>query len=156
MTDNERRDLWRGEEWRSIAISEEQPAFDPGSKRLLIVDDQKEIRDLADLVLGAEGYRTTLANDGYQAIARLTESPKPFDLMLLDINMPEQDGWETLRIVRSDADLRSLRVIMFSVKGEVRDKMLSLQEGADDYLCKPFEIDELIDKIRSQFVETAG
>lgn len=155
MSDERKRDprLWRGEEWPAVADAGEAPSgtFHPAGKRVLIVDDQPEIRELADMVLGAEGYLTVTAEDGYEAIARLTESVDPFDLVLLDINMPEQDGWETLRVIRGDDALSDLRVVMFSVKGEVRDKMHSLQEGANDYLAKPFEIEALVEKVRSQF-----
>jgi DNA-binding response OmpR family regulator len=74
--------------------------------------------------------------------------------VLLDINMPEMDGWETLRLIKADDATRHLPVVMFSVKGEVRDKVHGLQEGAVDYLTKPFEVDDLLKRVRRVLGET--
>lgn len=113
---------------------------------ILVVDDQGEILDLASIVLSRAGYRVTTTPSGRQALGWLAEYSA--DLVLLDINMPEMDGWETLRLIRADERLASLPVVMFSVKGEVHDKVHSLQEGASGYITKPFEVDELISRVR--------
>ncbi|HEX4823241.1 MAG TPA: response regulator [Candidatus Polarisedimenticolaceae bacterium] len=115
------------------------------SGRILVVDDQDDIRETARAVLASAGYEVVAAPSGREAL-RLARS-EPFDLMLLDINMPDLDGWATLRLVRADEALESLRVAMFSVKGEVRDKVASLQDGAVDYITKPFGIDELVARV---------
>lgn len=114
-------------------------------KRILVVDDDAEIRDLAALVLGKAGYEVRTADGGRTALeeARLG-SP---DLVLLDVNMPEMDGWETLRLLKADDDLYPVPVVMFTVKMEVRDKVHALQDGAIDFITKPFGHDELVGRI---------
>ena len=114
-------------------------------KRILVVDDQREILDVTSLVLQSAGYSTETASSGDEALDRVTS--EPFDLVLLDINMPGMDGWETLRLLRADDQLEQLVVIMFSVKGEVSDKVHSLQEGASGFISKPYEVDQLVDRI---------
>jgi CheY-like chemotaxis protein len=114
-------------------------------KRILVVDDQREILDVTSLVLQSAGYSTETASTGDEALDRVTS--EPFDLVLLDINMPGMDGWETLRLIRADDQLERLVVIMFSVKGEVSDKVHSLQEGASGFISKPYEVDQLVDRI---------
>ncbi len=114
--------------------------------RILVVDDQREILDLTATVLGGEGYSVVTAGSGRDALRRLAEDP--FDLVLLDINMPGIDGWETLRLLRADDELADLTVVMFSIKGDVSDKIQSLQEGASGYITKPFVVDDLIARVR--------
>ena len=120
--------------------------------RILVVDDDPSIVDLATAVLGSAAYAVASARNGSEAlhIARRQR----FDLVLLDINMPEMDGWETLRLIKADDATRHLPVVMFSVKGEVRDKVHGLQEGAVDYLTKPFEVDDLLKRVRRVLGET--
>lgn len=114
-------------------------------KRILVVDDQREILDVTSLVLESAGYATDTATSGHEALDRLTT--EPFDLVLLDINMPGMDGWETLRLLRADEQLEPLLVIMFSVKGEISDKVHSLQEGASGFISKPYEVDDLVSRV---------
>ena len=122
-------------------------------KRILVVDDQREILDVTSLVLQSAGYATETASSGDEALERLIS--EPFDLVLLDINMPGMDGWETLRLLRADDQLEQLVVIMFSVKGEVSDKVHSLQEGASGFITKPFVVDELVRRIDRALGEDA-
>jgi DNA-binding response OmpR family regulator len=117
--------------------------------RILVVDDQADILELTSTVLEAAGYAVTTADNGLEALDRL--AAEGFDLVLLDINMPEMDGWETLRLIRADEFLQGLPVVMFSVKGEFRDKIHGMQEGAQDYITKPFEVDELLNRVRRVF-----
>ncbi len=114
--------------------------------RILVVDDQAEIRDMTVLVLGEAGYRVLAAASGVEALRAARR--EPFDLVLLDINMPGMDGWETLRLMRADDALTGTPVVMFSVKSEVRDKVHGMQEGAVDYITKPFGVDELVERVR--------
>ena len=119
--------------------------------RILVVDDQRDILDLTATVLAAGGYGVTAVDSGVEALDRLAR--ETFDLVLLDINMPEMDGWETLRLIRADELLADLPVVMFSVKGELRDKVQGMQEGALDYITKPFEVDQLLSRVR-QVIES--
>ena len=114
-------------------------------QRILVVDDQQDIRELTALVLTGAGYTVDTAESGRSALSTL-EGDR-FDLVLLDINMPGMDGWETLRMIRCDDDLSALPVVMFSVKGEIRDKIESLQEGAVDFVTKPFIVDDLVARV---------
>ncbi len=114
-------------------------------RRILVVDDQREILELTASVLAGAGYRAETSASGREALERLAE--ESFDLVLLDIDMPGMDGWETLRLLRADEQLSELRVAMFSVKGELKDKVHSLQEGASGYITKPFVVDELVARV---------
>ena len=124
------------------------------AQRILVVDDQREILDITSTVLAGAGYAVTTASSGGQALAELGR--EPFDLVLLDINMPEMDGWETLRLLRADELRASVPVVMFSVKGELTDKVRSLQEGASGYITKPFVVDELVARVRRVLEATVG
>ena len=117
-----------------------------GSQRILVVDDQAEIRDLTASLLSSEGFEVSTASDGGAALDHIFRDA--YDLVLLDINMPEMDGWETLRLLRADEGLHDLPVVMFSVKGEIRDKVHAIQMGATDYITKPFALDDLVGRVR--------
>ena len=119
--------------------------------RILVVDDQEDIREMARLVLVDAGFDVVTAPSGEDAL-RLARGTA-FDLVLLDINMPGLDGWSTLKLLRADDATEDLPVAMFSVKSEVRDKMTSLQDGAVDFIAKPFPVDELVRRV-SRIVET--
>jgi len=119
--------------------------------RILVVDDQEDIREMARLVLADAGFEVVTASSGEDAL-RLARGTA-FDLVLLDINMPGLDGWSTLKLLRADDATEDLPVAMFSVKSEVRDKMTSLQDGAVDFIAKPFPVDELVRRV-SRIVET--
>jgi two-component system KDP operon response regulator KdpE len=123
-------------------------------QRVLVVDDQEDIREMARLVLSGAGYDVATASSGREALRILREAA--FDLMLLDINMPDLDGWATLRLLRADEALDGLRVAMFSVKSEVRDKVASLKDGAIDYITKPFGVDELVSRVSRILAAPAG
>jgi DNA-binding response OmpR family regulator len=114
-------------------------------RTILVVDDDAEIRDLTATVLTGAGYAAVTCANGREALSRL--AAERFDLVLLDINMPEMDGWETLRLLRADDSLAATPIVMFSVKGEISDKVHSLQEGASAYITKPFVVDELIARV---------
>ena len=113
------------------------------SARILVVDDQEDIREMARLVLLDAGFLVETAASGEEALKRARDLE--LDLVLLDINMPGLDGWATLKLLRAAA--ADLPVAMFSVKSEVRDKMASLQDGAVDFIAKPFSVDELVRRV---------
>ena len=123
-------------------------------RRVLVVDDQEDIRDMARLVLTGAGYEVVTAASGREALSSARASS--FDLVLLDINMPELDGWATLRLLRADESLDSLPVAMFSVKSEVRDKVAGLKDGAIDFITKPFGVDELASRVSRILAAAAG
>lgn len=111
---------------------------------VLIVDDEKNICELIRLYVEKEGFLASVAHDGKTAIERVREI-KP-DIVLLDIMLPEKDGWDVCREIRA---FSKVPVIMITAKGEVFDKVLGLELGADDYVVKPFEPKELIARIKA-------
>jgi DNA-binding response OmpR family regulator len=115
-------------------------------RRILVVDDDPEIRSVTRLVLEGEGYLVDEAADGEAAVARALGGG--LDLVLLDVNMPKMSGWETLRVLKAEPSLAPVPVVMFTIKSEVRDKVHGLQDGALDYITKPFQVDELAARVR--------
>ena len=111
---------------------------------ILIIDDDKELTELLDEFLSEHKYKTQIYHNPLLAIKAL-EKQIP-DLILLDIMMPEMDGFQVLRKIR---ETLNLPVIMLTAKGEVSDKVVGLELGADDYLAKPFEPRELLARIQS-------
>lgn len=120
--------------------------------RVLIVDDESEIREMTSLLLSSHGYQVETAANGEIALDLLHQQGT--DLILLDINMPTMDGWQTLRLLKEDPALESIPVIMFSVNYEVREKLHALQLGAADYVTKPFDTEGLLTRI-AQFTGAA-
>jgi len=114
-------------------------------RTVLVVDDDPEIRELAGLILEGGGYAVRKAGSGREAIESAAETAP--DLILLDVNMPDMDGWEVLRLLKAHEVLRDLPVVMFTVKLEFRDKVHALQDGARDYITKPFASDELLGRV---------
>ena len=112
---------------------------------ILIVDDEKEIRDLVEIYLKSEGYNTLQACDGIEAID-IVEN-KEVDLVILDVMMPNLNGIEACLRIR---EMKEMPIIMLSAKSEDIDKILGLNMGADDYLTKPFNPLELVARVKSQ------
>ena len=113
-------------------------------QRILIVDDDPSISELIALYLNKERYDTRCVEDGEEAL-RVFASYKP-DLVLLDLMLPGMDGYQVCREIRSKSDIP---VIMLSAKGEVFDKVLGLELGADDYMIKPFDSKELVARVKA-------
>jgi diguanylate cyclase (GGDEF)-like protein len=114
--------------------------------KILIADDDSDIRDVLKLTLGEENYEVLEAKDGEEALKII--SAKPLDLVLLDYRMPKMDGREVCRQVKKDLLLRHLPVIMVTGSGDTSDKVGGIDAGADDYIVKPFEPKELLARIR--------
>lgn len=112
--------------------------------KILIVDDDNNICELLRLYLEKDGFDTILANDGEQAISVFQKSQP--DLILLDIMLPKLDGWQVCREIRKISDIP---IIMLTAKGEIFDKILGLELGADDYVSKPFDAKEVIARIKA-------
>ena len=111
---------------------------------ILVVEDDRNIRELLQLYLEKEGYAVTIAEDGGQGMTKF-RAIKP-DLVLLDVMMPVMDGWTVCKTIRSESNTP---VIMLTAKGETDDKVNGLRSGADDYVTKPFEMRELIARIEA-------
>jgi diguanylate cyclase (GGDEF)-like protein len=114
--------------------------------RVLVVDDEPDIRDVLKITLEAEKYEVIEAENGEEAIKIITQ--KTPDLVLLDYKMPKMDGREVCRLVKKDILLRHLPIIMVTGKGEITDKVDGIDAGADDYIVKPFEPEELLAHIK--------
>ncbi len=112
--------------------------------KILIVDDDENICELLRLYLEKEGFETVVANDGEAAVSAVAKySP---DLILLDIMLPLLDGWQVCREIRKTQDTP---IIMITAKGEVFDKILGLELGADDYVTKPFDTKEVVARVKA-------
>lgn len=116
-------------------------------KNILVVDDEKSIRDLLKFNLENEGYHPVLAEDGGQVMDILAE--KEIDLIILDLMLPEVDGLTLCRRIKSTEQYKDIPVIMLTARSEEIDKVIGLELGADDYVSKPFSVRELIARIRA-------
>ena len=119
--------------------------------KILVVDDEPKIRMFIRANLVARGYEVYLAQDGVEAV-EMAGRVLP-DVIVLDVNMPRMDGIEACRRIREWADMP---IIILSVRGDEKDKVRALDEGADDYLTKPFGIEELLARIRVALRHSAG
>ena len=114
-------------------------------KKILVVEDEKAISDILVFNLQREGYDTLAAYDGAEGLrCALEEAP---DLILLDVMLPEMDGFEVCRRVRAQSDIP---IIMLTAREEEADKVMGLELGADDYITKPFNPLELVARVKSQ------
>lgn len=113
-------------------------------QKILIVDDDNNIAELVSLYLTKECYDTKIVNDGEQALIAF-EHYKP-NMLLLDLMLPGIDGYQVCREIRAKSDVP---IIMLSAKGEVFDKVLGLELGADDYILKPFDSKELVARVKA-------
>jgi len=116
---------------------------------ILVVDDEQNIIELARLYLEQDGYRVEQANTGKQALDKIKQVDPA--LMILDLMLPEIDGWEVCRRVRANSDLpgSNLPIIMLTARDEDVDKIVGLELGADDYLTKPFNPRELVARVKA-------
>jgi len=114
--------------------------------KILVADDDPDIRDVLRLSLEEENYEVIEAKDGEEALKIITT--RPLDLVLLDYKMPKLDGREVCAKVKSDLLLRHLPIIMVTAKGDINDKVGGIEAGVDDYIVKPFEPKELLARIR--------
>ncbi|MEM1203558.1 MAG: response regulator [Acidobacteriota bacterium] len=115
--------------------------------KILAIDDEPDVLDLLKLVLERSGYEVVTSPNGTEGLIRAhVEGP---DLILLDIMMEEMDGWETLRLLKLDDESRDVPVVILSARAEPKDKIRALQEGAVDYIIKPFSVVDSLAKIRA-------
>ena len=116
-------------------------------QRILVVDDDKEIVRLLRAYLEQAGYQVFSAFDGETAL-HIIRRERP-DLVLLDLMLPDRDGWDVARIVRGDAALAATPIIMLTARVEDEDKIVGLELGADDYVTKPFNPREVVARVRA-------
>lgn len=114
------------------------------NNKVLIVDDDENIVELIRMYFEKEGFSTVTANNGVKAV-ELFKSEAP-SIVILDVMMPEMDGWQVCREIRR---VSNIPIIMLTAKGETFDKVLGLELGADDYMVKPFETKELIARVKA-------
>ena len=117
------------------------------AKKILVVEDHKDTRELLKYNLNAAGFDVTTAEDGQSGLD-LAAAFRP-DIILLDLMMPGMDGLEVCRRLKGEADLARIPVIMLTAKGEEIDKIVGLELGADDYVVKPFSPRELVLRIKA-------
>jgi two-component system response regulator MprA len=113
---------------------------------ILVVDDERAVRESLRRALELEGYAVELAQDGEEALARVTREP-PLDAVILDVLMPGIDGLETCRRIRTGGV--SVPVLMLTARAEIDSRVAGLDAGADDYLPKPFALAELLARLRA-------
>ena len=112
--------------------------------KIMVVDDDPNIRELVRLYLEKEGFEVACAERGDEAVKAFRASPP--NLMLLDVMLPGMDGWQVCREVRK---ISNIPIIMLTAKDETFDKVLGLELGADDYIVKPFDMKELVARIKA-------
>lgn len=122
------------------------------TQTILVVEDDAAVRDALERALGFEGYEITTARDGAIALSELRS--RTVDLVVLDVMMPHVDGLETCRRIRAGGD--TVPILMLTAKVAVGDRVEGLDAGADDYMAKPFALDELLARIRALLRRSTG
>ncbi|MBA7479706.1 Alkaline phosphatase synthesis transcriptional regulatory protein PhoP [subsurface metagenome] len=123
-------------------------------KKILVVDDEKDVLNLVRRVLIRGGFEVITASDGKEGLAKVySEAP---DLMILDINMPVMDGWQVCRKIRGDPLYKHLPIIMLTVRRAKTDQLKGLDLGGDEYITKPFSPTELIARVKTVLQRASG
>ncbi|MDR1660137.1 MAG: response regulator [Desulfovibrio sp.] len=117
------------------------------SKHILVVDDSKTIRNLVTFVLKAEGFKVTMAEDGLDAIEKLTII-EPVDLILSDINMPRMDGFTFIKTIRRQDAYKDIPIIVLSTEGQEQDIQKGISLGANLYMVKPAQPEKMVRNIK--------
>src|SRR6187551_2981456 len=113
-------------------------------EHLLLVEDDASIREIATLGLEQAGFRVTATGDGRDALIRFRQGP--FDLLVLDVMLPSLDGFEVCKEIRRESQAP---IVMLTARSELHDVIVGLELGADDYVTKPFELPELVARIKA-------
>jgi two-component system, OmpR family, phosphate regulon response regulator PhoB len=111
------------------------------TKKILIVDDEEDVTDLLEYNLKSEGYLVKAINDPLMIMGAAKELQP--DLILLDVMMPDLSGIQICRMLRADSQMEKIPIVFLTAKGEVEDRVAGLEAGADDYICKPFDMREV-------------
>ncbi|MES2048680.1 MAG: response regulator [Pseudomonadota bacterium] len=115
--------------------------------KIMVIDDSSTIRRSAEIFLGQVGYKVVLAEDGFDALAKINDSHP--DLIFCDILMPRLDGYQTCALIKKSAKFRDTPVIMLSSKDGLFDRARGAMVGSDEYLTKPFTKDSLLKTVRN-------
>src|ERR1700684_521321 len=116
-------------------------------KRVLLIEDDRDIVELVRYNLEREGFQFAAATDGATGLAQLRKTPP--DLLLLDLMLPKLSGLEICKEIRRDQSLNRLPILMLTARGEEADRVVGLEMGADDYVTKPFSPRELIARVKA-------
>jgi diguanylate cyclase (GGDEF)-like protein len=117
------------------------------NQKILVVDDEEHIRKIIKFQLEKAGYKVETADDGVHALKAIDESPP--DLVLLDLMMPNMDGYEVCRRLKSNYQTNHIPIIMVTAKADLENKLQGFEDGANDYIAKPFAISELLVRVRN-------
>ncbi|MGQ9598930.1 MAG: response regulator transcription factor [Anaerolineae bacterium] len=123
-------------------------------QRILVVDDDREIVRLLSAYLEQSNYKVFVAYDGETAL-HILRRERP-DLVILDLMLPDRDGWDVTRIIRGDPTLKSIPILMLTARVEDQDKIVGLELGADDYVTKPFNPREVMARVRAVLRRVQG
>jgi two-component system alkaline phosphatase synthesis response regulator PhoP len=116
-------------------------------KKILLVDDEVDLVETIRFSLENEGFTVLVSHDGEDALNQARkENP---DLILLDLMLPKLDGYKVCRLLKFDERYKHIPILMLTAKTQEKDKLLGKETGADEYLTKPFDIDELLGKVKS-------
>jgi len=121
------------------------------ARKILVVDDETELLKAISILLKTSGYEVITAQDGQEGLEK-AKSLSP-DLIVLDVLMPKMDGYEVCRMLKFDEKYKSIPIIMLTAKVQDIDKAMGKKVGADDYITKPFETRDLVDKIKKHLAE---
>ena len=122
--------------------------------KIMVVDDEKDILDFFTIFLRQKNFEVIVASSGEEALMK-AQIEKP-NIIFLDIMMPKMDGWEVLKLLKLDEETANIPVAMLSARTEAKDKVRGLQEGAVDYICKPFSPRDLLKKIENIMASYPG
>ena len=118
-----------------------------GQKKILVVDDEVDLVETIRFPLESEGFNVLVAYNGEDALNQArTETP---DLILLDIMLPKLDGYKVCRLLKFDERYRNIPILMLTAKTQEKDKTIGMETGADEYITKPFDMDELLEKVKA-------
>ena len=115
-------------------------------KKILVVDDEKDITETLSFMLKASGYDVITASDGEEGLKSAKEENP--DLIILDVMMPKINGYKIARLLKYDNKYKHIPIIMVTARGQDSDKLIGEETGADEYITKPFEFEEVLKSVR--------
>ncbi len=116
-------------------------------KKILIVDDEADIIEILQFVLEAQGYKCITAFDGEEGL-KLAKEEKP-DLIILDVMMPKINGYKISRLLKFDEKYKNIPILMITARSQEEDRIIGEETGADEYITKPFKVEEVVAKVKS-------